>query len=214
MDSQVTDVINVQQATPVFFDTEFTGLHAHPKLISIAFVYRGTNDERMTFYAESSDWSEQHCEPFVIDHILPVLGDPAKRLGRNELRLAVYNFLAAVPGTVHLWGDTCFIDSMLLFNLLGGAAGFPPNVHYQIFDLTTLLFATRLNPDLTRHDVVNVQGEPLHHALTDAKVCAEIWRLVMSERLSKMHHSWDQAEQKIKAVRDTATVQRITKSKR
>lgn len=52
--------------SPLFLDTEFTGLHQHSTLISLALV----NDAGDSFYAEFSDYARDQCDDWIVENVL------------------------------------------------------------------------------------------------------------------------------------------------
>jgi hypothetical protein len=61
----------------IFIDTEFSGLGSDPRLISIALVA----EQGAELYIElTSGWSAELCSRWVVEHVLPQLGDGEKRL--------------------------------------------------------------------------------------------------------------------------------------
>lgn len=87
----------------IFFDTEFTGLTTDAKLISVGLI-----DETggRTFYAELSDtWRPDEVGDFARHTVLPLLGDPASRMTKQELGNRLTVWLASFDGPVKLATD-------------------------------------------------------------------------------------------------------------
>ena len=81
-----------------FLDTEFTGLLADPKLLSVGIVLGAGNDNAKgdEFYAEVTDRERLHAASwFVLDAVLPQFGKvPGAACPYAELGVRLYNFFA------------------------------------------------------------------------------------------------------------------------
>ena len=55
-----------QQPSRLFYDSEFTGLHQHTTLISLALV----SEEGPEFYAEFSDYAKEQCDDWIMQHVI------------------------------------------------------------------------------------------------------------------------------------------------
>jgi hypothetical protein len=75
--------------TLLFIDTEFTSLRV-PELISVALV----DAHGREFYAERSDFPRAACTPFVVEHVLPLLGAEAERRPYAAIRASLADWLA------------------------------------------------------------------------------------------------------------------------
>lgn len=167
----------------LFLDTEFTNLHADARLLSIALYHSDDN----YFYAEFSDIDKYMLSPWVIENVLPHLeyqhvdaflseeGTIVKLKGNNEtVKTALFSWIAKFEN-IEVWADVLAYDWVFFCNIFGGATQIPKNIFYIPFDLSTLLKACHLNPDLNRFDFISdflTEGEKgrRHHALIDAKV--------------------------------------------
>ena len=141
---------------PIFFDTEFSGLHQNAYLLSIAFVPL----DGPWFYAVFTDADTRSLSPWhqenVVPH-LPLTDEQRRQLPSGtylrgsalEITNALRNYLAAF-GPVVLWADVPAYDWVLLCELFGGAFGLPDNVHYIVRDLATLLEAKGYDVDTDR----------------------------------------------------------------
>jgi len=76
----------------IFLDTEYTGL-SHPaqarKLLSLALV---AEDGSAEWYAELDGWELADCDPWVQDHVVPLMTGP--RLSRDAARASLQVFRA------------------------------------------------------------------------------------------------------------------------
>lgn len=149
----------------IFFDTEFTDFSA-PRLISVGLV----SEDGREFYVELTDgWLPEHCTEFVVDVVLPLLGDKsAPRMTRDVAGERLAQWLAGFDGPVTVIYDT-ETDWRLLSQILWpwqdvvavegvplGWPGFAMARHHE--DLLEAL----------------LQGDPRrHHALVDARALRE-----------------------------------------
>ncbi len=173
--------------TKLFFDTEFTGLHQHTSLISMAFVA----EEQRTFYAEFTDFDtsaiSEWLETTVLAHLHggeTNLADDAAWFVRGDkatVTTHLRTWLARFEA-VEIWADVLAYDWVLFCELFGGAFGIPNNVYYIPFDLATLLRLSDLE-DVKRQDFAadylpNLPLGTQHNALWDAWVAKACWEKI------------------------------------
>jgi hypothetical protein len=72
--------------TKLFLDTEFTGLHQHTTLVSLALV-ADTGEE---FYAEVDDYDETQINPWLAEHVLATRLLYPEVVGGAKLRNVLY----------------------------------------------------------------------------------------------------------------------------
>jgi hypothetical protein len=160
----------------VFFDMEFTGLHQKTTPISIGCVSEGGDK----FYAEFTDYDHSQMNGWIVDNVLAhlrrtdnsvfAIGDHHDLfVVDNQRYVAIHlaEWLAAYE-TVEMWGDCLAYDWVLFCELFGGAFGIPKNVHYIPRDLSTLLEANGVDPDVDRWQFSGLTTESRHNALVDA----------------------------------------------
>jgi len=181
--------------TPLFYDSEFTGLHQHSTLISLALCAE-TGDE---FYAEFSDFDRGQCDPWLRDHVLAhtrwVGADPPAPFVADEGRLRLCcGDRVRVRGEletwlrrferVEIWADCPAYDWVLFCELFGGALHLPRPVFYIPFDLATLFRLKGLDPDTDREGFADLpasaNGGPRHNALHDARVARGCYHRLMN----------------------------------
>ncbi len=175
----------MDQATRIFLDTEFTGLHQSTSLISIALVAE-TGEE---FYGECSDYDETQVFPWLKEHVLPkmILNSDVNRCylrpqtqyvngERLEIKAALEAWLKTFL-LVEIWADVLAYDWVLFCELFGGALSLPGNVFYAPFDLATLFRVKGLivpkdrhEQDVKRFEFAGVDPLNQHIALWDARV--------------------------------------------
>lgn len=167
----------------IFLDTEFTGLHQHTSLISIALV-ADTGEE---FYAEFTDYDKSQLNPWIEANVLNHLeiieeGSQTIELttkvkgSKDRVTVELEKWLSNFD-FVEIWADVLAYDWVLFCELFGGAFGIPQNIFYAPFDLAT---AFRLNGlidpqskyerDIKRFNFAGVNMSKQHHALEDARV--------------------------------------------
>lgn len=138
---------------PIFFDTEFSGLHQQAYLLSIAFVPL----EGPWFYAVFTEadtgtlgsWQQTNVVPNLLltqeqRQLLPP--GTYVRGSKVQIAKAIRHFLAGFRNpkdneqkTIALWADVPAYDWVLFCELFGGAFGLPKHIHYIVRDLATLL---------------------------------------------------------------------------
>lgn len=179
----------------IFFDTEFTGLYQDTDLISIGLI-SGTGD---TFYAEFTDYDEEKCGDWIVEHVINNLKfDPKNDNGyyhRKRMR-GVEKYSIELVGNrlyianelrewlqqwdhVEMWSDCLAYDWVLFCQLFGGAFDVPDNVYYIPFDICTMFKLNGLDPDVNREEFAGIASDTeKHNSLHDAKVIRECyWKL-------------------------------------
>jgi hypothetical protein len=161
----------------VFFDTEFTGLHAKTTLMSIGLV----DENGRTFYAELDDYDKAQVDDWLENNVV------ANFTGKNtmnmkQLKSALTEWLVAYD-SVEIWSDCLAYDWVLFNSIFGTAFDIPKNVYYIPIDICTMMKLKGVDPDINREEYA-FGGVPKdaekHNALWDAQViraCYENLRL-------------------------------------
>lgn len=184
----------------LYFDTEFTGLHAETTLVSIGIV--AENGKK--FYAEFSDYDENQCNDWIKENVLKhtVLGGNdmlAKRLGEDNETTVVLGDKADIRYELGEWlkqfdnvqfiSDVCHYDMVLLIDIFGGAFDLPKNVSAVCHDINQDIarhygISEREAFDKSREEIVSelcgefIAGDK-HNALYDAEVIKAIYKEVV-----------------------------------
>jgi hypothetical protein len=146
----------------IYFDTEFTGLTADAKLISIGLVDESGENE---FYAELSDtYRPEDCSAFCRSEVLPHLEGEAVQLSLKGLRQALSAWLSERGPAVLLVCDSPR-DVLQLHALLSD--GLPSNVTVSVLGLWSGLKRRFTNRGRRIHHRLGLR---VHHALDDARV--------------------------------------------
>lgn len=163
----------------IFFDTEFTGLHQKTSLISIAFI---SLDNR-SFYAEFTDYKKSQLSEWHIENVIAHLKNGTNQTSGQDwyvkgTRQTVAKHLETwfmQFEKVEIWADVLAYDWVLFCELFGGAFGLPKNIHYQPFDVATLLLLKGEDPDINREAFANLPNGEKHNALWDARVTKAVY---------------------------------------
>lgn len=184
----------------LFFDTEFTGLHAGTTLVSIGIV--AENGKK--FYAEFSDYDESQCDDWIRENVLKhtILGGNdilAKRLGEDSETTVVLGGKVDIQHELGKWlkqfdgvqfvSDVCHYDMVLLIDIFGGAFDLPNNVSAVCHDINQDIakhygISEREAFDKSREDIVSelrgsfIVGDK-HNSLYDAEVIKAIYEAVV-----------------------------------
>lgn len=146
----------------IFFDTEFTGLTADAKLISIGLVDESGLNE---FYAELADTYElRDCSDFCRRKVLPYLEGEAVQLTLEGLRVALVTWLLERGPDVVLVCDSPR-DIPQLWTLLPD--GLPANVTVSVLGLVGTFKRRFFNRGRRIHLRLGLR---VHHSLDDARV--------------------------------------------
>jgi len=166
----------------IYFDSEFTGLHKKTTLISIGFISLSGK----TFYAELTDFDRSQCDGWIQENVLTKLTLGGKPF--SDIKDCSKYVVCGTKGVVSFWlsswllqfdsvkmiSDCLAYDWVLLCDLFGGAMNLPSNVNYIPTELSTLLEAKGIDPDINREKYAYGENTEKvankHNALWDAKV--------------------------------------------
>ena len=161
----------------VFFDTEFTGLHAKTTLMSIGLV----DENGRTFYAELDDYDKAQVDDWLENNVVANFTGE-NTMNMKQLKSALTEWLVAYD-SVEIWSDCLAYDWVLFNSIFGTAFDIPKNVYYIPFDICTMMKLKGIDPDINREEYA-FGGVPevaeKHNALWDAQViraCFENLRL-------------------------------------
>lgn len=183
----------------LYFDMEFTGLHARTTLVSIGIVA----EDGKKFYAEFSDYDESQCDDWirgnVLKHTIFAGNDNlAAKLGEDSNTTVVLGSKADIRYELGEWlkqfdevqfvSDVCHYDMVLLIDIFGGAFDLPKNVSAVCHDINQDIakhygISEREAFDKSREDIVSelcggfIAGDK-HNALYDAEVIKAIYEEV------------------------------------
>ena len=151
----------------IFFDCEFTGLHAGTTLISIGLM----SENNKMFYAEFNDYDKSQINPWIEEHVIknllfeesrfepnrqfiPVFTENYCMLGNKEkVKKMLVKWLSQFD-SVQMWSDCLSYDWVLFNDIFGTAFDIPENVNYIPQDICTLFFACDIDPDISREEFV------------------------------------------------------------
>lgn len=195
----------------VYYDAEFTGLHSKTEFISIGMI----SDSGNHFYAEFTDYNKEFVNDWIQTNVIDNLKfndkedfvdrqyDP-KRYGlsmdvkgnscdvQNLLMEWLKHEADVDMQKIRIKTDCYAYDWVLLINLLtskGSALDMPDWIHYIPIDLSTLLYAGGIDPDINREEFAgytdewennknfNKKVEPLkHNALWDTFIIEQCFK--------------------------------------
>lgn len=172
----------------VFFDCEYTSLHAYATLISVGMVTLEGNE----LYVVLNDYDKSQLTAWVRDNVLDKIAGQegvTKKQACEQISAFLENY--ADGETVSLVAAGKAMDMILLFQLWHTQYPHRKQFHFSEclpyylnhrahFDLDTLFYAAGLDPNLEREEFV---GEPeynqKHDALYDAIVIRRCYLKVM-----------------------------------
>lgn len=150
----------------IFFDTEFTGLVADAKLISIGLV--DATGER-TFYAELSDtWEQKDTSDFVRKVVLPQLEGGAALMPMATLGERLVTWLKAFNEPLQLATDSLAWDWRWLQEVFHAHGRWPANVETRPL-LLTMNYVNHYDAFEMAVEAAFAAGLRRHHSLDDAK---------------------------------------------
>ena len=151
----------------IFLDTEFTDF-IDCELISIGMV---SEDGQHEFYAERTDHDKNLCSNFVLEAVVPHLGEiPEAACSRDELTQRLWQWFASLPGKVQIATESTH-DRDLLWDAL--SEGLPENLDKSVVDLRPLFEDATFSEAV--YDYHKEHNHPWHHALYDAKAHRAAW---------------------------------------
>lgn len=161
----------------LFFDFEFTGLHAGTTPISLGIVAENFG----FFYAEFTDYDETQIErekdggEFIKTNVLDNLVLEKQNLKENDfyeyykgndlfamkvrgnksfIAEKLKKWLFSFNTQLEMWGDCLHYDWVLFLDLFGTAFDLPECVYYIPFDICTLFKVKNIDPDINREEFV------------------------------------------------------------
>lgn len=161
----------------LFFDFEFTGLHAGTTPISLGIVAENFG----FFYAEFTDYDETQIErekdggEFIKTNVLDNLILEKHNLKENDfyeyykgndlfamevrgnksfIAEKLKKWLFSFNTQLEMWGDCLHYDWVLFLDLFGSAFDLPECVYYIPFDICTLFKVKNIDPDINREEFV------------------------------------------------------------
>ncbi|MBL7729482.1 MAG: 3'-5' exoribonuclease [Dinghuibacter sp.] len=169
----------------LFLDCEFTGLHQHTTLISMA-LFAGDD---CYFYAEFNDYNREQVTDWLEANVISKLKFPneagfsAVAGKRVEIKAGLPEVAATLAtwlkhfAQVEIWADVLAYDWVLFCELFGGALNVPSNIFYAPFDLATLFYreghiepVNNYEKDISRYQYAGANEALRHNALEDARV--------------------------------------------
>lgn len=171
----------------IFFDLEFTGLHQKTTPISIGLVNQRS---RFTFYAEFTDYDRDQVDGWIQSNVVDQLIGHPLEIGSTHI-IGEYKAVAAKMkewlsyyNDIVMIGDCLAYDWMLFCEMFGGALKLPSNISYIPIDISSILHARGIDPDVDRlsfAEVADVGNK--HNALYDAYVTKWCY-----EKLQRLAH--------------------------
>ena len=157
----------------IFLDCEFTQLNRDSKLISLALV----SESGREFYVELIDtYLVEDCSDFVIQNVLPQL-DPL-RCGQSlsESQASLRRFLGSFVEQIEVCSDAPHWDwEVFRYLVCADHQPWPVQVVSQPTNLTSLF--KQLNAEALEQVELS---DPPHHALLDARILAELFKILAS----------------------------------
>ncbi len=159
----------------VFVDTEFSSLGSDPRLISIAFLAESGESLYIEF---TSGWDVTHCSKWVIEHVLPQLGN-GEPMDRTAAARRIVGWLSRIAQFPVLISDSTW-DADLIAHLFA-EAGFEANT-YRVEVVQFLKQAEAYGFETARQRFFTETGRCQHHALTDADALRFAWLVLQRDR--------------------------------
>lgn len=149
----------------IYFDTEFTGLHANTTLISIGMIA----EDGRELYCVLNDYDRSQIDGWLKENVIKNLHGTS-RISTSELSEAIIEFIEPYD-TVEIWSDCLAYDWVLFNNIFGHAFNIPEKIYYIPFDICTLFKIKGIDPDINREEFANMtDNSNKHNALWDARV--------------------------------------------
>jgi hypothetical protein len=170
---QHTRIVEKERALKVFLDCEFTQLNQYSKLISVALV--SESDEE--FYVELTDtYSVADCSDFVIQTVLPQLDLLQHGQSLIDAQASLRRFLGCFDEKLEVCSDAPNRDWKFFCDLVcADHQPWPAHVVNQPTNLTILF--NKIEAEAL--DQVEL-SDPPHHALLDARMLAELFKILAS----------------------------------
>lgn len=183
----------------IFFDTEFTGLHAGTTLLSLGLI----SEDNKKFYAEFNDYDESQINEWIKDNVvahmsykdvneyipelkenaIPFTGSVSLKSNKETVKAYLTQWFAQFD-SVELVSDCCHYDMVLLINIFGTAFDLPSHVCPACYDVNQDISKFHQVDGHTAFDInreeileshnIHIEGAK-HNALYDAKVIKELY---------------------------------------
>lgn len=162
----------------LFIDAESDGLYG--PFLSVAIVaVNGDGEELERGYYGIAREKMQVSDPWVREHVVPLLGDYEPCENEQELLEKVWNFWCRYLEGSWLVADVVYpVESRLFEQCVARNAGermwLAP---YPLLDLSSMLYAVGIDPTEERVKLVGDQRDVYsHNALWDVELSVEIWK--------------------------------------
>lgn len=153
-----------------FLDTEFIEDQNKLKLISIGIVC----EDGREYYAESSEFSDDECNNWVKENVLPLLNSKETRKTIKEIKKEVIDFIGndIKPVFYGYYADYDWVLFSWIFGrMIDLQTVFKAGNNFPMYcrDLKQQLDALLENTKLKEKDIKPEKGELTHYALEDAR---------------------------------------------
>lgn len=192
-------IMDKQERTKLFFDTEFTGLHKNTSLISIGIV----SEYGDKFYAEFSDYKKEQVDSWIKENVVDNL-----KYNNSDRFLSISclggKYICNVKGSVdeikhqlinwilniyrnhdfkklEFWSDCLSWDWVLFVDIFGSSFDLPFYIYPYPMDIVTMFRERNIDPDVNREYFVYKEDKNgKHNALFDAEVIRDCYYLLKS----------------------------------
>ena len=167
----------------LFVDAETNGLYG--EFITVAMIVTDENGNEIDcFYEGIKIDAKSEYTKWVIDNVLPYLGEYTVRETQEELLKEVWKFWLKWKGQVYVIADIPYPVEARLFSKC-----VEENVEereflapFPLLDLGSMLFIKNKEPLIERDSLLQEQREGIvHNALSDVKTMIKIWKMLRED---------------------------------
>ncbi len=160
----------------MFIDAETDGLYG-PFLSIAAITCDEKGNEESIFYARRKLMAEEIQEEWVKEHVVPYLNASIVFETELELLQAFWEYYRSYKDCVCI-GDVIYPVEIRIFeqNVMQNLEERKFQAPYPFLDLSSMLYAKQIDPNIERSKLVDTSNFMAHNALDDVRISIAIWK--------------------------------------
>lgn len=164
----------------VFLDVESDGLYGNFLTAALIVVDNEGNEISRAYYGICKE--HMHVtDPWVIEHVLPIIGDYEECENEKQLLQKTWDFWLQYQETAYMICDVAYpVECRFLRACVAlNQSEYMCKAPFPLIDLSSLLMAKGYDPLYERkHFASKYKEECVHNALYDVEVAIEVWKKI------------------------------------
>ncbi len=163
----------------IFIDAESDGLYGN--FISVAMLVADSNGNELKhfYYGLKKELLKGVKTQWVIDNVLPIMGDYEVCNSETEMFEKVWNVWLKYKDNSCMVADIAYpVETRLLREcvaLSNDKDAF--SAPFPLFDLSSMLYAKGIDPLISRYDFLGLKSnDKQHNALEDVRISLKVWK--------------------------------------